>query len=65
MKLESKKTFLLRQETKNGKTIDIIAIKGEEIEVTDREAKIFAPYFTLPDKDSEKKKESHTLTTKQ
>ncbi len=55
MKAIPKKTFLLRQENLDGGRIkDVIAKKGEAIEVTEREAAKFFGYFNF--NETEKKK---------
>lgn len=56
-KLIPKKTFLLRNEVKEGhkKATDTIAHKGVAIEVTNEEAVKFAGYWVVTD-DKEKKK---------
>jgi hypothetical protein len=56
-KLTPKKTFLLRNETKEGhtKATDTVAHKGVPIEVTSEEAVKFAGYWEVSD-DKEKKK---------
>jgi hypothetical protein len=56
-KLTPKKTFLLRNEVKEGhkKATDTIAHKGVSIDVTNEEAVKFAGYWDVSD-DKEKKK---------
>lgn len=55
MKAIPKKTFLLRQENLDGgKTKDVVAKKGEAIEITEKEAAKFFGYFNF--KEEEKKK---------
>lgn len=56
-KLTPKKTFLLRNEVKEGhkKATDTVAHKGVPIEVTNEEAVKFAGYWEVSD-DKEKKK---------
>lgn len=59
MKLKPKKTFLLRQEGEGSKKKDVIARKGELIEVTDAEAVKFYGHFDFEDEktgESDKKK---------
>jgi hypothetical protein len=59
-RLTPKKTFLLRNEVKEGhkKATDVIAHKGVPIDVTNEEAVKFAGYWNIegPDGDKEKKK---------
>lgn len=55
MKVTPKKTFLLRQtELEGGKKKDVIAKKGEKIEVTDKEAAAFYGLFEFSDEDKKK-----------
>lgn len=56
MKLTPKKTFLLKQIHEDGKpTKDVIAHKGQPIEVTNEEAVKFAGYWEVSDEKEKKK----------
>lgn len=55
MKVTPKKNFLLRQvELSDGKKKDVIAKKGEKIEVSDKEAAAFYSLFEFSEEDKKK-----------